>query len=53
MWKDEVLEEIHRIREGHAKAFNYDLQASCDDLRKKQVASGKQIISMPLKQPSQ
>lgn len=53
MWKDEVLEEIYRIREEHAKAFNYNLQAICHDLRQKQAASGKQIISVPLKQPRQ
>jgi hypothetical protein len=53
MWKDEILEEIHKIREEHAKAFNYDLQAICDDLRRKQAASGRQIISTPLKQPRQ
>jgi hypothetical protein len=51
MWKDEILEEIYRIREEHAKAFNYDLQAICDDLRQKQAASNRQIISQPLKQP--
>jgi hypothetical protein len=51
MWKDEILEEIHKIREEHALAFNYDLQAICDDLRQKQAASGRQIISTPLKQP--
>jgi hypothetical protein len=33
MCKDEILEEIHKIREEHAQAFNYDLQAICDDLR--------------------
>lgn len=49
MWNDEVLEEIYRIREEHAKSFNYDLQAICDDLRQKQAASGRQIISTPLK----
>lgn len=27
-----ILEEIHKIREEHAKTFNYDLQAICDDL---------------------
>ena len=53
MWKDEILQEIHKIREEHAKAFNYDLQAICDDLRRKQAASGRQIISTPLKQPRQ
>jgi len=53
MWRDEILEEIHKIREEHAKAFNYDLQAICDDLRQRQAESGRQIISSPLKQPRQ
>jgi hypothetical protein len=53
MWRDEILEEIHKIREEHAKAFNYDLQAICDDLRQKQAESGRQIISLPLKEPRQ
>ncbi|WP_189524959.1 hypothetical protein [Nostoc sp. 'Peltigera membranacea cyanobiont' 232] len=53
MWKDEILEEIYKIREEHAKLFNYDLQAICDDLQKKQAVSGRRIISVPLKQPSQ
>jgi len=52
MWKDEILEEIYKIREEHAKAFNYDLQAICDDLQRKQANSGRQIISKPLKQPT-
>ena len=25
MWQDEILEEIHRIREKRAKYFNYDI----------------------------
>lgn len=53
MWKDEVLEELHSIREEHAKAFNYDLQAICDDLRQKQNSSDREIISQPLKRPKQ
>lgn len=51
MLKDQVLEEIYRIREEHAKVFNYDLKAICDELRKRQVASGRKIISKPLRQP--
>ncbi len=53
MWKDEVLEEIYKIRAEHAKSFNYDLQAICDDLRKRQAESGREVISKPLKQHSQ
>jgi hypothetical protein len=52
MWKDEVLDEIYRIREEHAKSFNYNLKLICDDLLRKQAASGRQIISVPLKQAS-
>jgi hypothetical protein len=51
MWRDEILEEIYRIREDHAKAFNYDLKAICNDLQKRQAASGRKIISKPLRQP--
>ena len=53
MWKDEILDEIHNIREEHAKSFNYDLQAICDDLQQKQTKSGRKIISSSLKQPHQ
>ncbi|AFZ43850.1 hypothetical protein PCC7418_1671 [Halothece sp. PCC 7418] len=53
MWKDEILEELYRIREEHAKAFNYDLQAICDDLRQKQSSSDRKVISQPLKCPKQ
>ncbi|MFB2893948.1 hypothetical protein ACE1CI_13645 [Aerosakkonemataceae cyanobacterium BLCC-F50] len=53
MWKDEVLEEIYQIREEHAKSFNYDLKAICDDLRKRQAISDRKLISTPLKQPRQ
>jgi hypothetical protein len=49
MWEDEILEELHKIREEHAQAFNYDLQAICDDLRDKQSSSDRLIISQPLK----
>jgi hypothetical protein len=53
MWRDEILEEIYKIREEHAKAFNYDLKAICDDLRKRQAVSDRKIISKPLRQPRQ
>ena len=48
MWQDEILEEIHRIREKHAKSFNYDLDAMFADWQKKQVKSGREIISKSL-----
>lgn len=48
MWKDEVLEEIYKIREEHAKSFNYDLHEICKDLKKKQVAKNRKMITQRL-----
>jgi hypothetical protein len=45
MWTDEIVEEIHRIREEYAKSFNYDLDAIFADLRKKEAESGREIVS--------
>lgn len=53
MWRDEILEEIYKIREEHARGFNYDLKAICDDLRKRQVVSGRKVISKSLRQSRQ
>jgi hypothetical protein len=52
MWEDEILEELHKIREEHAKSFNYDFKAIFADWRKKQVASGRKLVSLQQKQPS-
>ena len=46
MWKDEIVEEIHRIREEYAQSFNYDLNAIFADLRKKQEESGREVITL-------
>lgn len=49
MWKDEIVEEIHRIREEYAKSFNYDLNAIFADLRKKQDESGREVVTLSRK----
>ncbi|MGB7413828.1 MAG: hypothetical protein WA902_06440 [Thermosynechococcaceae cyanobacterium] len=46
MWKDEIVEEIHQIREEYAKSFNYDLDAIFADLRKKQAESGREAVNL-------
>ncbi len=52
MWEDEILDEIHRIREEHAKSFNYDLKAICEDWRKKQAQSGRHFVTLSCEQLS-
>ena len=49
MWKDEIVEEIHRIREEYAKSFDYDLNAIFTDLRKKQEESGREVVTLSRK----
>jgi len=46
MWEDEIIEELHRIREEHAKAFNYDVREICEDWRKRQKQSGRQFVTL-------
>ncbi|MEN9223341.1 MAG: hypothetical protein Q6L60_09550 [Thermostichus sp. HHBFW_bins_43] len=49
MWENEILEEIHKIREEHAKSFNYDLDAMFADWRKRQSEGGREVVSLPPK----
>lgn len=49
MWQDEVLNEIHKIREEHAKSFNYDLDAMFADWQKKQSESGREVVNLSTK----
>ncbi|MFB2879726.1 type II toxin-antitoxin system HicB family antitoxin [Floridanema aerugineum] len=52
MWKDEIVEEIHRIRDEYAKSFDYNLDAIFADLQKQQAASGRKLVSLQPKQQS-
>ena len=45
MWHDPIVEEIHRIRDEHAKKLTNDLHAICEDLRKKQSTSSIKVFS--------
>ena len=48
MWKDEVVEEVRRIREAYAKRFDYDLKRIFEDLKKKeQTHPGRLAVPSP------
>lgn len=49
MCENEILEEIYRIREEHAKAFNYDFEAMFADLQKRQYEDGRQVVNLSKK----
>jgi hypothetical protein len=46
MFKDEIVEEIHRIREEYSRSFNHDLKAIFADLQKQQAESGREVVSL-------
>jgi hypothetical protein len=49
MWQDEILDEIHKFREEHAKSFNYDLDTMLADWHQKQGKSGRKVVSFSRK----
>lgn len=51
MWKDEIVEEVRRVREENAAKFNHDLKAILDDARKRQESSGRKVVSLPPRKP--
>ena len=46
MYQDEIVEEIHRIREEYSRSFNHNLKAIFGDLQKQQAESGREVVSL-------
>ena len=44
-----ILTELYKIRDDHAKKFNYDIHAICRDLMEQQKASGGGPVAYALK----
>ncbi|MCY7284790.1 MAG: hypothetical protein LH679_15465 [Cyanobacteria bacterium CAN_BIN43] len=49
MFQDEIVEEIHRIREEYSRSFNHDLKAIFADLQKQQAEGGRAIVNLSRK----
>ena len=55
MMIDEIIEEVRANREAHAAAFNYDLRAIYEDLKKSEIEHihmGHPFVEPTLKQAS-
>jgi hypothetical protein len=44
MYQDEIVEEIHKIREEYSRSFNHDLRAIFANLQKQQAESGRTLV---------
>lgn len=47
--KDPIDKEIHKYRQEHARKFNFDLSAICEDLRAMQRSSNLKVVRLPPK----
>jgi len=44
--KDPIVEEIRKFRDEHAKKFNYDLDAICEDFKSSQIKCGHKLVRL-------
>ncbi len=51
MWKDEIVADIHRIREEYGAKFDHDIDAIYEDIRRQQTESDLEFASFPRKPP--
>lgn len=49
MFHDEIVEEIHRIRQEYSRSFNHDLKSIFADLQKQQAESGREVVTLSRK----
>jgi hypothetical protein len=49
MFYDEIVEDIHRIRQEYSRSFNHDLKSIFADLQKQQAESGREVVTLSQK----
>ena len=52
MWRDPIVEEVHRVRDEQAKKFGYDLHAICEDIRKNEATSARKLVTREPRKPA-
>ncbi len=45
MWRDPIVEELHKIRADHAAKFHYDLRAIVQYYQQEQRCSLREVVS--------
>lgn len=49
--RDPIVEEVRKAREDYARKFNFDLDAICADLQRREQLSGRRVVSLPKRSP--
>ena len=47
MWKDEIVEEVRKVRDEYAAKFNYDIDAIYKDIKRLEAESGRKFVTLP------
>ncbi|MBN2217502.1 MAG: hypothetical protein JW719_09005 [Pirellulales bacterium] len=53
MYRDEVIEEVWRIRDEHVKAHHYDLDEIVEDLRRRQAENPSRVVDRRQPRPAE
>jgi hypothetical protein len=53
MYRDEVIEEVWRIRDEYVKEHHYDLDEIVEDLRRRESEHLSRIVDRPRRQPEE
>lgn len=51
MWKDEIVEEVRKVRDEYAAKFNYDIDAIYKDIKRLEAESGRKFVTLPPRKP--
>ena len=46
MWKDPIVEEVHRIRKKLSATFDHDIDAICADAREREKTSRWKMVDL-------
>jgi hypothetical protein len=49
--RDTIVDEVRTARDEYARKFNYDLDAICADLRRKEQQSDAVVVTLPKRHP--
>jgi hypothetical protein len=50
--RDPIVEEVWQSRQRHAARFKYNARAIFEDLKRKENASSRKVVSYPAKRPA-
>jgi hypothetical protein len=51
MWKDEIVEEVRNARRRIGAEHGHDLRRIVEDLRRRQVSSGRKVVTLEPRPP--